>query len=68
MNSNNHSLTNNPSLTNSVTGKKPSLETRIVDRNIQALLSRRMQEDKHKNWQDHVAKQVTRFTGSMRFV
>src|ERR671920_1198785 len=39
-----------------------------VERNIQALLDRRKQEEKKKNWQDRMADLITRFTGSMRFV
>lgn len=40
----------------------------VVDRNIAALLSRRQKEEKRKPLQDRIADNITRFTGSMRFV
>jgi uncharacterized membrane protein len=40
----------------------------IVDRNIQALLSRRNQEERTKRLQDRIADSISRFTGSMTFV
>jgi uncharacterized membrane protein len=40
----------------------------VVERNIQALLDRRKEEEKNKNWQDRIADAITRFTGSMHFV
>lgn len=40
----------------------------IVERNIHALLSRRMAQEKRKGLQDQIADRITRFTGSMAFV
>jgi len=40
----------------------------IVERNIQALLNRKQEEDKHKTTEGRIADVVTRFTGSMAFV
>lgn len=40
----------------------------IVDRNIQALLSRRNQEERTRRLQDRIADAISRFTGSMTFV
>jgi uncharacterized membrane protein len=42
--------------------------TRVVGRNIQALLARRQDEERWKGLQDRIADTITRFTGSMRFV
>src|SRR3954468_6944440 len=41
---------------------------RIVERNINALLARRRQEESKKSLPDRIADAITRFTGSMRFV
>ena len=41
---------------------------RIVERNIDALLKRRKQEEKQKSFEERLADVVTRFTGSMLFV
>src|ERR671921_1587271 len=41
---------------------------RIVERNIDALLQRRKQEEKQKTVEEKIADKVTRFTGSMLFV
>lgn len=40
----------------------------VVDRNIEALLARRHAEEKSKGIQERIADNITRFTGSMRFV
>ena len=40
----------------------------VVERNIQALLQRKEQEDKAKTTEEKVADAITRFTGSMAFV
>jgi uncharacterized membrane protein len=40
----------------------------VVDRNIQALVARRREEDVARSIQTRVADAITRFTGSMRFV
>ena len=40
----------------------------VVERNIEALLRRRREEEARKGLQDRIADRVTRFTGSMRFV
>jgi uncharacterized membrane protein len=40
----------------------------VVERNIQALLARRHQEEREASWQDRLADRITSFTGSMRFV
>ena len=40
----------------------------IVERNIQALLNRKLVEDQQKNREGRIADVVTRFTGSMAFV
>lgn len=42
--------------------------TRVVGRNIEALLARRQQEERRKGRQDAIADAITGFTGSMRFV
>lgn len=42
--------------------------TSIVQRNIRALLERRKDEERRKNWQERMADAITRFTGSMAFV
>lgn len=47
----------------------PSTDTtKVVERNIQALLEREQQRDQQKSWQNRVADIVTGFTGSMTFV
>jgi uncharacterized membrane protein len=40
----------------------------VVERNIQALLSRRNQEERTKPLQERIADAISRFTGSMTFV
>jgi uncharacterized membrane protein len=40
----------------------------IVERNIQALLMRRKEEDARKTTEENIADKITRFTGSMLFV
>ena len=40
----------------------------VVERNIQALLSRRNQEEKTKGIQERIADAISRFAGSMTFV
>lgn len=40
----------------------------IVERNIDALLDRHKKEEKHKTFENKIADNVTRFTGSMLFV
>jgi uncharacterized membrane protein len=40
----------------------------VVERNIQALLSRRNQEEKTKGVQDRIADAISRLAGSMTFV
>src|SRR5437764_4601582 len=48
---------------------QPQIEMRqIVERNIQALLSRRVEEDKRRPLGDRLADRMTAFTGSMAFV
>lgn len=42
--------------------------SRVVERNIRALLARQQAEERRKTWQDRVADAVTAFTGSMAFV
>lgn len=39
-----------------------------VDRNIRALVERRMAEERRKPLQDRIVHRITRFTGSMAFV
>ena len=39
-----------------------------VHRNIDALLTRRAHEERHKGWQERTADAITRFAGSMAFV
>jgi uncharacterized membrane protein len=41
---------------------------RVVDRNIQALLEHRQEQQVSRSRQERIADAVTRFTGSMRFV
>jgi len=40
----------------------------VVERNIEALLAKRRQEEQNKGLQDRIADKVTRFTGSLLFV
>lgn len=40
----------------------------VVDRNIEALLARKQEEEKAKGLQERIADAITRFTGSMTFV
>jgi uncharacterized membrane protein len=47
---------------------KKSAMAAVVERNIHALLARRMQDEQRLAWQDRLADRITRFTGSMRFV
>jgi uncharacterized membrane protein len=42
--------------------------TGIVERNIQALLARREQDERRLGWQERFADVITRFSGSMKFV
>jgi uncharacterized membrane protein len=49
------------------TNKSPAL-AQIIDRNIEALLTRRQQEEREKGMQQRLADIITRFTGSMIFV
>jgi uncharacterized membrane protein len=42
--------------------------SRVVDRNVRALLARRADEERTKTRSERIADGVTRFTGSMRFV
>jgi uncharacterized membrane protein len=42
--------------------------TGIVERNIQALLARREEEEGRLGWQERLADLITRFSGSMKFV
>lgn len=42
--------------------------THVVERNIEALLDRKKQEDKKRKTQDKVADAITRFAGSMAYV
>src|SRR5918993_4457823 len=50
------------------TNQESTHMTGIVERNIQALLSRRNQEEKTKGVQDRIADAISRFAGSMIFV
>jgi uncharacterized membrane protein len=43
-------------------------EMRVVVRNIKALLERSHEEEKKKSWEEKLADNITRFTGSMSFV
>ncbi|HEX7241343.1 MAG TPA: DUF1003 domain-containing protein [Longimicrobiaceae bacterium] len=40
----------------------------VVERNIQALLVRRREDERRKGTQERIADAITRFTGSMKFV
>lgn len=42
--------------------------SRIIARNIEALLEQRMKTERRQRWQDKFADKVTRFTGSLMFV
>jgi uncharacterized membrane protein len=42
--------------------------TYIVDRNIEALLARRAEEEKQLGWQERLAATITAFAGTMTFV
>jgi uncharacterized membrane protein len=48
-------------------GQEPQ-STRLVERNISALLERRRAEERELGWQARMAEHITRFTGSMAFV
>ena len=48
--------------------REPGDMADVVERNIQALLSRRNQEEKTKGVQDRIADAISRFAGSMIFV
>jgi uncharacterized membrane protein len=48
--------------------RPPAELTGVVERNIRALLERRRADDHRRGWQDQLADNITRFTGSMRFV
>ena len=49
--------------------KKPAAGmAQIVERNIEALIKKRLKEEKAKGLEDSIADKVTRFTGSMTFV
>lgn len=50
-----------------VTGPSPDL-ARVVERNIQALLTGQQREERARRPQDRLADRITRFTGSMAFV
>jgi uncharacterized membrane protein len=50
------------------TNEENSNMASVVDRNIQALLSRRNQEERTKSLQDRMADAISGFTGSMTFV
>jgi uncharacterized membrane protein len=50
-----------------VTGPSPNLAT-VVERNIDALVSRARQENAQRTFGDRLADAITRFTGSLRFV
>ncbi len=45
-----------------------SSTTYIVDRNIEALLARRAEEEKQLGWQERLAATITAFAGTMTFV
>lgn len=55
-------------MSNEENQQKQSSMASIVDRNIDALLARRQQEEKNKGAQDRIADAISRFAGSMRFV
>jgi uncharacterized membrane protein len=40
----------------------------VVERNIRALVARRLEEERRKGFEERLADAITRFTGSMRFV
>jgi uncharacterized membrane protein len=50
------------------TSPPPSSTTHIVDRNIEALLARRAEEDKQLGWQEGLAAAITALAGTMTFV
>jgi uncharacterized membrane protein len=49
-------------------GGHPQELAEVVERNIQALILRRKEDDRRKGTQERIADAVTAFTGSMRFV
>lgn len=57
-----------PQLKSSLTESKNQDLTRVVGRNIEALLNLRQRDEKEKKLQERVADAITRFTGSMTFV
>lgn len=48
--------------------ERPEEMASVVERNIEALLARRHEEERRKSLQGRIADTVTRFTGSMLFV
>lgn len=51
-----------------ITAEPTAPMTHVVERNIEALLTRRKQAEEAENWQERFADMVTRFVGSMPFV
>lgn len=49
-------------------GNKSPRLAQIVDRNIEALISRRLQEDRDKDLEQRIVDAIKRFAGSMKFV
>ncbi len=52
----------------SPTREHPPRLAHVIERNIQALLARRREEEKEKRFEERLADGITRFTGSMPFV
>jgi uncharacterized membrane protein len=42
--------------------------SKVVERNIRALIHRRREQDRRRGFEDRLADRITRYTGSMRFV
>lgn len=49
-------------------GEHPGPLTRVMHRNIQALVAERRRADQSKPWPQRLADAITRFTGDMKFV
>ena len=55
-------------LSTTVTDSAPHPFSRVLARNIDALLESRRAEERRKGTQDRISDAITRFTGSLRFV
>lgn len=57
-----------PDRTEPLVNPPPAGLAPVIEKNINALLARRQQDERCRGWQDRVADAISRFTGSMLFV